>query len=157
MTLLLVLAQIEYKLGNSQRCNELCDALIAQDNCKIEALEMKGDICKHFCQIDQAFFYQSQAIEHNNDVSRAHSKVGDLYEHQGKMKEAIQHYETALITEIEKNYGKINLSQIDFQGQSQISKIYTETFVKLFTTKNSSCDWRDYFQFTSHLKQIVLK
>ena len=52
MTLLLILAQIEYKLGNSQRCNQLCDALIAMDNCKIEALEMKGDICKHFCQID---------------------------------------------------------------------------------------------------------
>ena len=31
---------------------DLCDALIAQDNTKIEALEMKGDICKHFCQID---------------------------------------------------------------------------------------------------------
>lgn len=65
MTLLLILAQIEYSLGNSQKCHELCDAIIALDDSKIEALEMKGDICKHFCQIDQAFFFYSKAIHQN--------------------------------------------------------------------------------------------
>lgn len=29
LTLLLVLARIEYKLGNSDRCNALCDAILA--------------------------------------------------------------------------------------------------------------------------------
>jgi|TARA_B110000285_G_scaffold228820_1_gene292424 tetratricopeptide (TPR) repeat protein len=67
MTLLLILAQIEFRLGNSHKCNELCDALLGLDNSKIEALEMKGDICRHFCQIDQAFFYYSKAIENNTN------------------------------------------------------------------------------------------
>lgn len=38
-----------------------------------------------------------------------------------------------------------------------MSKIYTETFVKLFKTKNASCDWSDYDQFVFHLKKIVIK
>lgn len=29
----------------------------------MQAFEMKGDICKHFCQIDEAFFYYNKAIE----------------------------------------------------------------------------------------------
>jgi hypothetical protein len=49
MTLLLILAQIEYKFGNSDACNLLCDRIIDQRPQHIQALEMKGDICKHFC------------------------------------------------------------------------------------------------------------
>ena len=63
LTLLLILAQLEYKLGNSDNCNGLCDSIIARSPQNIQALEMKGDICKHFCQIDQAFYYYSKAIE----------------------------------------------------------------------------------------------
>lgn len=29
--------------------------------------------------------------------------------------------------------------------------------MKLFNTKMACCDWKDYFEFTEHLKQIVLK
>jgi len=49
ITLLLILAQIEYKLGNSEPCNYLCDLIISQAPTNMHALEMKGDICKHFC------------------------------------------------------------------------------------------------------------
>ena len=28
--------------------------------------------------------------------------------------------------------------------------------MKLFNTKMACCDWKDYFQFTEHLKTIVL-
>jgi len=91
--------------------------------------------------------------------------VGDLYEHQGKMKQAIQHYELALLREIEKKQylvdqqigQQININDIDFNQQESLSKIYTETFVKLFKTKNASCDWSDYDQFVFHLKKIVIK
>ena len=68
---------------------------------------MKGDICKHFCQIDQAFYYYSKAIESNAfckspRVSSALSNMGDLYKMQGKMREAIRHYERALMKEVDK-------------------------------------------------------
>jgi hypothetical protein len=29
----------------------------------MQALEMKGDICKYFCNLDQALFYYSKAVE----------------------------------------------------------------------------------------------
>lgn len=103
LTLLLVLAQIEYKLGNSDRCNALCDAILAQDSACIKAYEMKGDICRHFCQIDQAFFFYHKASESSQGggagESSAMSKLGDLYKFQGKMSEAILHYERALTNE----------------------------------------------------------
>ena len=66
---------------------------------------MKGDICKHFCQIDQAFFfYQKASYSSGNSCggeSSAVSKLGDMYKIQGKMKEAILHYERALMKESE--------------------------------------------------------
>jgi hypothetical protein len=61
------------------------------------ALEMKGDICKHFFQqmqnnqfLDQAFYYYSKAIESNpynqsTNMSSALSNIGDLYRGQGKL------------------------------------------------------------------------
>lgn len=98
LTLLLVLAELEYKFGNSTNCNMLCDKIIQQSPQHIKALEMKGDICKHFCQIDQAFYYYSKAIESSNQfqgqtsdkcgqisASSALSNMGDLYKMQGKM------------------------------------------------------------------------
>ena len=38
-----------------------------------------------------------------------------------------------------------------------ISKIYAETFVKLFNTKVACCDWKDLDKFTHHLKYILLR
>lgn len=42
-------------------------------------------------------------------------------------------------------------------SDSRVSKIYAETFMKLFNTKMACCDWKDYEKFTQHLKEIVLK
>ena len=71
------------------------------------------------------------------------------------MKQAIQHYERALLREIQKNnyinqkgQENININEIDFNQHESLSKIYIETFVKLFKTKNASCDWSDYFELT---------
>jgi len=68
LTLLLILSQIEFKYGNSQGCNDLCDRILKQDVANIKALNMKGDICKFFCQIDQAFFWYTKAIDLNQNV-----------------------------------------------------------------------------------------
>lgn len=173
LTLLLVLAQIEYKLGNAESCNHLCDQIIRLNPSNLHALEMKGDICKHFCQIDQAFYYYSKAIERNPgsyhpSISSALSNMGDLYKLQGKMKEAILHYEGALMKEVEKqgqgnmvwNFvegQRINLDKLNVHHTNQISKIYSETFMKLFQTKMACCDWKDDVQFVQHLKQILIK
>ena len=59
---------------------------------------MKGDICRHFCQIDQAFFYYSKAVESNagnlnTSVTSALSNMGDLQKLKGEMRQAILHYE----------------------------------------------------------------
>lgn len=113
LTLLLVLAQIEFALGDSARCSMLCDAILTQGEspARIKAFNMKGDICRHFCQIDQAFFYYQQAVEtscsraiiveptseRQSGVSHSLSSMGDIYMHQGKMREAILLYERALM------------------------------------------------------------
>ena len=122
------------------------------------ALEMKGDICKHFYQqmqnnqyLDQAFYYYSKAIESNptnqsTNMSSALSNMGDLYRGQGRLQQAILHYEESLR---KKEQASVS--------DSRVSKIYAETFMKLFNTKMACCDWRDYFKFTQHLKEIVLK
>lgn len=178
VTLLLVLAQIEYKLGNSQACNHLCDMIISQSPQHMQALEMKGDICKHFCQIDQAFYYYSKAIESSQSfssqarggggVSSALSNMGDLYKMQGKMREAIRHYERALTREAQASAKPAHHSETQAgqkltgstnvtSEQSSISTVYAETFMKLFNTKMACCDWTNYFEFTEHLKEIVLK
>jgi hypothetical protein len=52
------------------------------------------------------------------------------------MREAILHYEGALMKEA-------NSQKLD--NTSDISKIYAETFMKLFNTKIACCDWKDYF------------
>jgi hypothetical protein len=57
----------------------------------------------------------------------------------------------------QKGQESININEIDFNKHESLSKIYIETFVKLFKTKNASCDWSDYFELTQHLKSIVIK
>ena len=57
ITLLLILAQIEYKKGQQDACSFLCDKIMQQSPDNLQALEMKGDICKYFCQIEQAMTY----------------------------------------------------------------------------------------------------
>ena len=47
--------------------------------------------------------------------------------------------------------------EISANKENNFTKIYAETFMKLFKTKMSCCDWKDYFRFTQHLKEIVLK
>lgn len=61
-----------------------------------KALELKGDLHKHFGQIDQAFIYYTKAVEVNPESSSAMSNLADLYRYQGKLKEAIEHYQKAL-------------------------------------------------------------
>ena len=78
------------------RCTSLCDAILAQaeSHARIKAFNMKGDICRHFCQIDQAFFFYSQAVETSRSpaaidrpsesqsgASTALTSMGDIYMH----------------------------------------------------------------------------
>ena len=79
-------------------------------------------------------------------MSSALSNIGDLYRGQGKLQQAIMHYEQSLM--------KKEQSTV---SESRVSKIYAETFMKLFNTKMACCDWKNYDQFTQHLKEIVLK
>ena len=134
---------------------------------------MKGDICKHFCQIDQAFFFYQRAIEstpsssQSPGMSQALSNMGDLYKFQGKMQLAIQHYEKALLSEVRKQAeaktiriegagSELHLSQVRFLERHSIADIYAQTFVKLFNAKMACCDWRDYDLLQAHLREIVL-
>lgn len=133
---------------------------------------MKGDICQHFCQIDQAFFFYHKASESSQGggagESSAMSKLGDLYKFQGKMGEAILHYERALTNEsnslsqnqtaqgTQTQIAGLDTEQLDGNKTGQISKIYSETFVKLFVTKGACCDWHQYEWLVEHLKYILL-
>lgn len=38
-----------------------------------------------------------------------------------------------------------------------MSKFHADTFIKLFNTKQASCDWRYFDRSIEHLKFIVLK
>jgi tetratricopeptide (TPR) repeat protein len=171
------MAQVEYKLGNAQNCSMICDRILLQDPANFKAYEMKGDICKHFCLIDQAFFFYSKAISVNpscsqcNNMSQALSSMGDLYKFQGKMQLAIHHYEKALLSEINRQKEELqvvvasphqvtqmsDLSGVHFADHSSIASIYSETFMKLFNAKTASCDWSDYQMYQDHLKKIVIK
>ena len=67
----------------------------------------------------------------------------------GKMREAILHYETALMSHEQ--------TQNPENNGTPISKVYAETFMKLYNTKMACCDWKDYSKFVEHLKAIVIK
>ena len=94
------------------------------------------------------------------------SKLGDLYKFQGKMSEAILHYERALTNEsnslsqnqlVQSSPGQVaglDTIQLDCNKTGHISKIYSETFVKLFVTKGACCDWYQYEWLVEHLKYI---
>ena len=47
-------------------------------------------------------------------------------------------------------------NQLDQNKTENISKIYSETFVKLFITKGACCDWYQYEWLVEHLKYILL-
>lgn len=97
------------------------------------------------------------------------SKLGDLYKFQGKMSEAILHYERALTNEsnslsqnqsVQSSLGQVaglDTAQLDGNKTGHISKIYSETFVKLFVTKGACCDWYQYDWLVEHLKYILLQ
>ena len=68
------------------------------------------------------------------------------------MREAIQHYEGALMREAGGSLDQVNFAQVE-----SISKIYSETFMKLYNTKMASCDWNHHQEFIEHLKQILMK
>jgi hypothetical protein len=52
---------------------------------------------------------------------------------------------------------KMGLDFEFFENQVNISKLYAETFVKLFNTKIACCDWNNYEKYNDHLKKILLK
>lgn len=93
------MAQIEYKLGNGPRCNALCDRILKLEDPRacIQAYNMKGDIARHLSNIDQAFFYYSQAVQQSSGLkardspgsSSALTSMGDIYHQNGKMRDAI--------------------------------------------------------------------
>ena len=64
---------------------------------------------------------------------------------------AIQHYKECLLNE-EKIGGQNPNSQ-----SPSISKIYAETFMKLFNTKMQCCDWNNYYDYVDNLKKIIMK
>ena len=55
------------------------------------------------------------------------------------MREAIQHYEGALMREAGGSLDQVNFAQVE-----SISKIYSETFMKLYNTKMASCDLQQH-------------
>ena len=84
------------------------------------------------------------------------------------MSEAILHYERALtnesnylsqkmqITNSQPQTSGLDTNQLDQNKTENISKIYSETFVKLFITKGACCDWYQYEWLVEHLKYILL-
>ena len=68
------------------------------------------------------------------------------------MREAIQHYECALMREADGALNQVNIAHVE-----SISKIYSETFIKLYNTKLASCDWNHHQEFIEHLKHILMK
>jgi tetratricopeptide (TPR) repeat protein len=65
-----------------------------------KAFELKGNLCREYGQIEQAFFFYKRAIEVNPESHDANSGIGDIYRYQGKLKEAIEYYKKALSVKI---------------------------------------------------------
>ena len=83
-----------------------------------------------------------------SSVSSAYKNIGDCYlKMQGKMGKAIEHYKECLLNE----------QKIGVSPNQGISKIYAETFMKLFNTKMQCCDWNNYYAYIDELKKIILK
>lgn len=90
-------------------------------------------------------------------VSSALTSMGDIYHMQGKMRDAIQQYEKALLRESSLDIESLDFGSLDkgLEADNAIGKAYAETFVKLFNTKVACCDWSQLPAFTAHLKHIL--
>ena len=85
--------------------------------------------------------------------------MGDIYQLQGKMRDAIQLYEKALLRESSLDLESLDFESLDkcLESENSIGKAYAETFVKLFNTKVACCDWSQLGAFNAHLKHILTR